>query len=171
MLLPTRDDEEKIEIMLVVTPDIPEALFLDETYIHRIIMNLLSNAMKFTGSGYILLLLEWSNGRLVITVKDTGSGIPSSFLPQLFEPFQQAQTRGKQRGTGLGMSIIKQLLNKMQGTIHVESQYTESGIMPDETGSIFTSKPTSRNTVPFCGSTLAENEVGDRTELIEKREA
>lgn len=137
MLLPNRDDDEKVELMLVVTSDVPESLFLDETYIHRIIMNLLSNAMKFTGTGYILLLLEWLDGRLIITVKDTGSGIPSSFLPQLFEPFKQAQTRGKQRGTGLGMSIIKQLLNKMQGTINVESKFAEFGVVPDETGSTF----------------------------------
>lgn len=125
--------------MVVVTPEVPESLFLDETYIHRILMNLLSNAIKFTRSGYILLLVEIQNGKLVATVKDTGCGVPPSFLPQLFEPFKQAQTRGSQRGTGLGLSIIKQLLHKMQGTISVESRHPEAeDVEPGQTGSTFT---------------------------------
>lgn len=78
--------------------------------------------------------------KLIATVKDTGCGIPPSFLPQLFEPFKQAQSRiGSQRGTGLGLSIIKQLLSKMGGTITVESQHPESpDVEPDETGSTIT---------------------------------
>lgn len=74
VLLP-RDDEAVVEIMVVVKPDVPKSIFLDETYIHRILMNLLSNALKFTSSGYILLLVEVENGRLVATVKDTGPGM------------------------------------------------------------------------------------------------
>lgn len=124
--------------MVVVSPDVPHSLFLDETYIHRILMNLLSNALKFTRSGYILLLVEMDHDNLVATVKDTGSGIPPSFLPQLFEPFTQAQVRGSQRGTGLGLSIIKQLLHKMQGSIEVDSKHTDTaGIGPGQTGTTF----------------------------------
>jgi hypothetical protein len=138
VLLPNKDDEAEVEIMVVVKPDVPKSIFLDETYIHRILMNLLSNALKFTSSGYILLLVEIKEGRLVATVKDTGSGVPPSFLPQLFEPFKQAQTRGSQRGTGLGLSIVKQLLFKMNGTITVESKHPETEqIQPNETGSTF----------------------------------
>lgn len=78
---------------------------------------------------------------LVSTVKDTGLGIPPSFLPQLFEPFTQAQVRGSQRGTGLGLSIIKQLLHKMQGTIQVDSNHTDTAdIRPRQTGSTFTTR-------------------------------
>ena len=97
VLLPNKDDEAEVELMVVVHPDVSKSIYLDETYIHRILMNLLSNALKFTRSGYILLLIEMENGKLVTTVKDTGSGVPPSFLPQLFEPFKQAQTRGSQR--------------------------------------------------------------------------
>lgn len=86
-------------------------------------MNLLSNATKFTSSGYILLLIEIKEGKLVATVRDTGCGIPPSFIPQLFDPFTQAETLGAHRGTGLGLSIIKQLLNKMNGDIVVDSKY------------------------------------------------
>lgn len=127
VLLPNKDDEAEVDILVVVTPDVPPSLFLDETYLHRILMNVLSNALKFTRSGYILLMIEMRAGKLVATVKDTGCGIPASFIPQMFEPFKQAQTRGSQRGTGLGLSIIKHLLQKMDGTIDVESVYLEPG--------------------------------------------
>ena len=138
MLLPNKDDEADVNLMVVVSPNVPRTLFLDETYIQRILMNLLSNALKFTRSGYILLLVEMENGKLVATVKDTGTGIPPSFLPQLFEPFKQATTRGSQRGTGLGMSIIKQLLHKMRGTIEVESRHPDAAsVDPGQTGSTF----------------------------------
>jgi signal transduction histidine kinase len=139
VLLPNKDDEAEVELIVVVKPDVPRSMFLDETYIHRILMNLLSNALKFTRSGYILLLVEFENENLVATVKDTGSGVPPSFLPQLFEPFKQAQTRGSQRGTGLGLSIVKQLLHKMGGNITVESRHPEAGeIEPAPSGSTFT---------------------------------
>jgi hypothetical protein len=124
--------------MVVVRPNVPKSIFLDETYIHRILMNLLSNALKFTRSGYIMLLVEFEEGKLVATVKDTGPGVPPSFLPQLFEPFKQAQTRGSQRGTGLGLSIVKQLLHNMNGSITVESRHPEvEGVEPGQTGSTF----------------------------------
>jgi hypothetical protein len=139
LLLPNRDDAEQVDLMVVVSPDVPHSLFLDDTYIHRILMNLLSNALKFTRSGFILLLIAMEQNNLVATVKDTGSGIPPSFLPRLFEPFTQAQVRGSQRGTGLGLSIIKQLLHKMKGSIHVDSKHTDTAeIGPGQTGSTFT---------------------------------
>lgn len=138
-LLPTREDEIEADLMVVVSPQVPPSIFIDETYIHRILMNLVSNALKFTSSGYILLLVEMENTTLVATVKDTGPGVPPSFRPQLFEPFKQAQARGAQRGTGLGLSIIKQLLQKMQGTIEVDSQHQDmEGVHQGHTGSTFT---------------------------------
>ena len=139
VLLPNKDDESEVELMVVVKPDVPRSIFLDETYIHRILMNLLSNALKFTRSGYILFLIGFEGGRLIATVKDTGPGVPPYFLPQLFEPFKQAQTRGSQRGTGLGLSIVKQLLQKMDGTISVVSEHPEAGeVDPAQSGSTFT---------------------------------
>ena len=139
MLLPNKDEEADVNLMVVVSPNVPHSLFLDETYVQRILMNLLSNALKFTRSGYVILSIEMEDCKLVATVKDTGTGIPPSFLPQLFEPFTQATTRGSQRGTGLGMSIIKQLLDKMQGTIEVESRHLDiASVEPGQTGSTFT---------------------------------
>ena len=138
-LLPNQDEDIEVEVMVVVAFNVPHSLFIDETYIHRILMNLLSNALKFTSSGYILLSVEMKDDNLVASVKDTGSGIPPTFIPQLFEPFKQAQVRGKARGTGLGLSIIKQLLRKMQGTIDVHSKYQDDeDVGPERSGSTFT---------------------------------
>ena len=55
-LLPNKDEDNEAEILVVVAPDVPHSLFVDETYMHRVLMNLLSNATKFTSFGYILLL-------------------------------------------------------------------------------------------------------------------
>ena len=167
-LLPNREDEVQAELMVVVAPSVPRSLFLDETAVHRILMNLLSNALKFTEIGYVLLMIEMQDNQLIATVRDTGTGIPESFLPDLFEPFKQAQTLGAQRGTGLGMSIIKQLLVKMQGTIDVSSKYKQ----PDgNNGSTFVVKlPTEAGpaTQP-AGSTVGlTGEIGVICDLHEK---
>jgi len=112
---------------------------VDETFLQRILMNLLSNAFKFTVSGYVLLLLHLEEGVLHVTVQDSGPGIPKSFLPELFEPYKQVQSRGAERGTGLGLSITKQLLQRMQGTVTVESKYQEDqGVGATDSGSVFT---------------------------------
>lgn len=137
-VLPSNDDDVDVEFIVVVSPSVPKALLLDETYIHRILMNLLSNGLKFTTSGYVMLKMEYNGSDLCVQVRDTGLGIPPVFLPRLFEPFSQAQTRGSQRGTGLGLSITKQLLEKMDGTISVESHYAENPNSNDRTGTTFT---------------------------------
>lgn len=136
-LLPASDDDADVDLFVVVAPDVPKTLLMDEAYINRVLMNLLSNAMKFTKSGYILLVLEMTTGDLIITVKDSGCGIPPNFLPHMFEPFKQAQTRSMSRGTGLGLSIIRQLLTKMNGTIDVVSNY-EKDVPEGQNGSTFT---------------------------------
>ncbi|KAF2828224.1 hypothetical protein CC86DRAFT_289447 [Ophiobolus disseminans] len=135
-VLPSKDEDCDVELLIAVAPDVPDSLFIDETYLHRIIMNLLSNSLKFTSSGHVLLQIKLVDQDMVVTVMDTGNGIPEAFLPDLFEPFKQAQSRGPQRGTGLGLSIVKQLLEKMKGTIHTESK--DRNDHPDQSGTIFT---------------------------------
>ena len=138
-LLPNKDDEVDMELLVAVAPEVPRSLFIDETYLSRIIMNLLSNAIKFTASGYVVLRIYLKGDDLVFTVTDSGCGIPESFLPELFEPFKQAQTRGAHRGTGLGLSIVKQLLHKMDGEIQLESKYRDTeGVGPERSGTTFT---------------------------------
>jgi hypothetical protein len=137
-ILPFKEDNNDVEFMVVITPNVPVVLLLDETYIHRILMNLLSNAFKFTNSGYVMLIIEYKGNDLIVQVKDTGTGIPDIFLPRLFQPFSQAPTRGSQRGTGLGLSIIKELLHKMDGNITVDSHYSEGYNSNIRTGTTFT---------------------------------
>lgn len=136
IVLPSKDEDCDVELLIAVSPDVPDSLFIDETYLHRIIMNLLSNSLKFTSSGHVLLQIKLVDQDMVVTVMDTGNGIPEAFLPDLFEPFKQAQSRGPQRGTGLGLSIVKQLLQKMNGTIQTESK--DRNDYPDQSGTIFT---------------------------------
>lgn len=169
-LLPNKDDDSDVELLVVIAPDVPDSLFLDETYIHRILMNLLSNALKFTFAGYVFLLIEMKADKLVATVKDTGSGVPASFLPLLFEPFKQAQTRGSQRGTGLGLSIVRQLLLKMGGSIDVDSKHwEEEDVATGQAGSTFTvtipvqlsTKPQQESLLTKVGSKIAIFHEGD----------
>ena len=159
-LLPTRTEENQVEILVSVSPDLPTSLYLDELSITRIVLNLLSNACKFTCYGYVLLMVSKSDEGLEIFVEDTGCGVPDSFLPELFQPFKQAQTRGAERGTGLGLSIVKQLLAKMSGDIHVESRYRDDpGIGIGRQGSKFTV------TIPLA----EELQLGEPHNLASKR--
>jgi len=150
-LLPNRNEDNQVETLVSVSPDVPSSILMDELSLTRIILNLLSNACKFTTHGYVLLTVSTQKSNLVITVEDTGCGVPESFLPQLFEPFKQAQTRGAERGTGLGLSIVKQLLAKMRGTIEVMSNFRDDpGVGPSNQGSTFTV------TIPLEASTGAD---------------
>jgi signal transduction histidine kinase/ActR/RegA family two-component response regulator len=138
VLLPNVDEEARVELYVVVEPDVPSGIYLDETWIHRIFMNLLSNALKFTRHGYILLSVQMQNDNLVATVRDTGCGLDPAFIPEMWTPFKQGDVRGSARGTGLGLSIIKQLLHRMKGKIDVESSYElMEGVGPDRSGTAF----------------------------------
>lgn len=114
VLLPNLDEESRVQLFVVVAPDVPKTLFMDETYIHRILMNLLSNALvseifrgprsiliqvqKFTRTGYILLSLQLSDDNLLAIVSDTGCGLDPAFIPDMWTPFKQGEVRGSARG-------------------------------------------------------------------------
>ncbi|KAI0370135.1 hypothetical protein BV20DRAFT_944733 [Pilatotrama ljubarskyi] len=120
--------EPEVDIIVWIAKDVPQAVYLDETYAFRILMNLLSNAQKFCDHGYICLAVRMSEPtQLVIEVIDTGCGIPKSFRGALFEPFRQADTSltRPRQGTGLGLSIVKHLVQRMSGTIEVDSEEGE----------------------------------------------
>jgi hypothetical protein len=159
-ILPFKEDNNDVEFMVVITPNVPVVLLLDETYIHRIFMNLLSNAFKFTTAGYVMLIMEYKGHDLIVQVKDTGTGIPDIFLPRLFQPFSQAPTRGSQRGTGLGLSIIKELLHKMDGNITVDSHYSEGHNSNIRTGTTFTVTIPAPSPSPELSSPEASTDTG-----------
>jgi signal transduction histidine kinase/ligand-binding sensor domain-containing protein/CheY-like chemotaxis protein len=109
-----------------ISPQLPLHRLADSVRLKQIMMNLLSNAFKFTSQGTVCLALE--PGRdgawVVLRVTDTGIGIEQEMIDRLFEPFTQADSSitRKYGGTGLGLSIVKQLTERMGGSIEVDSE-------------------------------------------------
>ncbi len=135
-LFARRASEKSIELMCHVDPGVPGIVIGDETRVRQILANLVGNAVKFTESGEILVTVVANSidGGLVeilIAVKDTGIGISSESMENLFTPFTQADVSIARRfgGTGLGLAICKRLVELMEGRIWVEST--------DGVGSVF----------------------------------
>lgn len=106
-----------------IAPDLPE-IVNDQRRTEQILMNLLSNAIKFTERGEVRVTCSQRNATVVFTVADTGIGIPPDARETVFEPFRQVDSgiARKHEGTGLGLSICRRLLERMEGTIEVESR-------------------------------------------------
>ncbi|NJK36421.1 MAG: response regulator [Oscillatoriales cyanobacterium RM2_1_1] len=104
------------------------ALYLDLERFDKVLYNLLSNAMKFTSEGgTIQVLLEETEDYCLLQVKDSGIGIRADQIPHLFERFRQAEgsTNRSYEGTGLGLALVKELVDLHQGKIQVDSVYGE----------------------------------------------
>lgn len=112
-----------VQFVSEVAPDIP-TLRTDEDKLRRIILNLLSNAAKFTDEGRIELTAGRRNGCFKLTVSDTGIGIEPADLERIFEPFRQgsASTDRDYVGTGLGLAITKKFVELLGGEISVASR-------------------------------------------------
>ena len=131
-LFETKIHEKNLVLIKEYDYNIPEVLVGDPVRLHQIILNLVSNAVKFTTNGSITVsvnLLSEDEEKVAIqfAVTDTGIGIPTSKIDNIFENFQQA-TSGTSRlygGTGLGLAIVKQLVEPQGGTITVTSKVDE----------------------------------------------
>lgn len=128
-LVASKAQEKEIEILLRYSPDAPRFLMGDSGRIRQITLNLLSNALKFTQEGHILInvnLREIKNNiaDLFISVEDTGIGIEKDKLDHIFNKFDQADgsTTRKYGGTGLGLSICEELVQLMNGNVGVSSE-------------------------------------------------
>ena len=130
-LLAATAQTKGLEITTVIQPAIPPALRGDVHRIRQILTNLLSNAIKFTEDGEVVLTVEIGprvgdgpSHPVTFTVSDTGIGIPADRQAHLFEAFTQvdASTTRRYGGTGLGLTISRQLVELMGGTIGVESR-------------------------------------------------
>jgi len=127
--LAPRAHEKGLELACSVHPDVPAALGGDPTRLRQIIMNLVSNAVKFTANGEVVLRVECESAgadrvSLNFTVSDTGIGIPLEKQAAIFDPFSQADASTTRRfgGTGLGLTISSRLVSLMGGKIRVESE-------------------------------------------------
>ena len=115
-----------------VEKTMPHLLYGDEVRLKQIILNILSNAVKYTEKGGVTFNLDYEkiddeNIWFICSVKDTGIGIRSEDMDKLFSPFERLdeQKNSAVKGTGLGMSITRQLLDRMNSTLEVESIYGE----------------------------------------------
>jgi PAS domain S-box-containing protein len=98
-------------------------VYLDKQMWEKIVFNLLSNAFKYTLAGTITLSLKAENDAVILCVEDTGVGIPKAELPRIFERFHRVENAvGRTyEGTGIGLSLVKELVHQHQGTIEVQS--------------------------------------------------
>ncbi|MBO4847464.1 MAG: response regulator [Lachnospiraceae bacterium] len=125
-------DAKNLKLCVNVDPNIPSELFGDDTRINQIILNLLTNAVKYTPEGSVTLNMEARERmpdkvKLLVEVKDTGIGIKETDMDRLFESFERLDVTKNRNieGTGLGMSITTRLLDLMNSELHVESKYGE----------------------------------------------
>jgi PAS domain S-box-containing protein len=127
-LFKTKAQEKNIELIINCSPKVPDNIIGDPFRLRQVIANLLSNAIKFTDEGEIILTVEFikeslGDITLLFTVEDTGIGIPKENIDAIFGSYTQANgsTARKYGGTGLGLTISKQLVELMNGEIWVES--------------------------------------------------
>jgi len=129
LLFDIKAQEKNLELVKKYDNKIPKFLIGDPVRLHQIILNLISNAIKFTSTGEITVsanLLNENDDKVVVefAVADTGIGIADDKLETIFENFEQATT-GTSRlygGTGLGLAIAKHIVESQGGTIHVKSK-------------------------------------------------
>ncbi|MBO4679771.1 MAG: response regulator [Lachnospiraceae bacterium] len=125
----SRIGDKPIDFLVDIDPGIPKTLYGDDVHIRQIIMNLLSNAEKFTNTGHIKFTLDYERDNITVklkgSVEDTGIGIREEDRKKLFTAFQQLDGKKNRRteGSGLGLAIFAQLVTLMKGTYRLESEY------------------------------------------------
>ena len=150
-LLRPNADEKGIALRYRYAPNFPQHFMLDKKRVRQVIMNLVGNAVKFTGQGHVNITvagqLENGQAQIQVFVSDTGVGIQPDQLATVFEKFTQADspTHKPQAGTGLGLAISHKLSQAMNGDLTVTSEYGE--------GSTFTFSLTADLAVPNTAET------------------
>lgn len=122
-LLAPRAQAKGIEIAAYVDERLPERVVGDGTRLRQVLINLAGNAIKFTAEGGVAIVVEpgiWP-GDITFKVRDTGIGIAAEEQERIFQEFEQGDSGTAQSGTGLGLAISRQIVERMGGTISVES--------------------------------------------------
>ena len=123
-------EQKSLDIFLDYNDNIPRLLIGDIHRLQQIILNLLTNAIKFTPAGHILIAVEClkkseESALLQVIIEDTGIGIPQDTINKIFDRYTQAQNQDNntiKKGAGLGLAIVKQLVERMGGEIGINSQ-------------------------------------------------
>ncbi|HLP90302.1 MAG TPA: PAS domain S-box protein [Nostocaceae cyanobacterium] len=133
-MLKIRANSQRIQLIFICDPQVPQYIQSDENKLRQILLNLLSNAIKFTQHGSVTLRVTLNNSeaaqlRLRLEIQDTGEGIAADEIELLFEAFGQTETgRKSQQGTGLGLAISRKYVQLMGGDITVTSQLGQGSI-------------------------------------------
>ncbi len=121
--------QKSLEFILEISPEVPDFIISDEGRLRQVLFNLMGNALKFTEKGRIEIkaYCESLHGNgtkdFIIKIKDTGPGIPVEEQSQIFEPFFQGKLQPSDaRGMGLGLSIVKKIMDMLGGTIELHSE-------------------------------------------------
>ncbi|HEX2833163.1 MAG TPA: ATP-binding protein [Thermoanaerobaculia bacterium] len=144
-----RSAVERAGLRLIVnTPPLGEPVYVDREMFEKMVLNLLSNALKFTFEGEIEVSLRGRGDCVEVAVRDTGTGIPAEELPHLFERFHRVRNaRGRtNEGSGIGLALVNELAKLHGGSVSIESEVNR--------GSTFTI------TFPLGTAHLAEGRIG-----------
>ena len=134
-------EKKGISLQVDIADDV-SSVTSDQQRLEQVILNLLNNAVKFTEKGHVHISCRADNDHYFLSVSDTGIGMRPEELPGLFQPFHQidAGLSRKREGTGLGLSICKKLMDMLDGTIDVQSQWGRGSIFtirfPRQTGAL-----------------------------------
>jgi len=134
-LMKIKSDEKNISLELVIDPETPIQVIGDSNRLGQILLNLIGNAVKFTNEGSVTVFVKKLNEKddvanVSFEIKDTGIGIVSNKINTVFGAFSQAKSDTSRiyGGTGLGLTIVKKLINLLKGEIKVESKFGEGSV-------------------------------------------
>jgi PAS domain S-box-containing protein len=110
--------------LIIDCPALSEAIYVDREMWEKVVLNLLSNAFKFTFEGEIGVSLRLADSKVEMTVRDTGTGIPASEIPELFERFHRVKgARGRSyEGSGIGLALVQELVKLHGGSVRIQSE-------------------------------------------------
>jgi signal transduction histidine kinase len=112
----------EVEIVFNYPADIPTEIETDSTKLKQVFMNIIENAIKYTNKGYVRIDVNYENNtkHFIVTIQDTGPGIPKENLKDIFRPFLRLSK--DKPGSGLGLAIVKKNIDILKGDIEVESE-------------------------------------------------
>jgi signal transduction histidine kinase/FixJ family two-component response regulator len=154
-----RAEQKGIPLIYQTLSPLPKFIRADEKRLRQVLINLLSNAVKFTEKGSITFKVGYQEGKLRFEVEDTGIGIASDQLEEIFLPFQQVgEESRKTEGTGLGLAISRQLVQMMGGELKVNSTLGKGSVfwldldLPEASQETDVAKIEERNIIGIVGS-------------------